>query len=139
MPDDLKREVQQRLQIMTSGQVSCSAGHYSASRDSFSACLQSDSVVSVHRSFCYQVSHSEYEQQKVSTSQECIAALLDRIVADKSMPAKVKKQRLKTVSREEPNFCVYSSPHLMRVTCMFLSAVPERVSRDLRSKVPATW
>ena len=62
---------------------------------------QADAAVSVQRSFCCRVSHREYEHQKSSTSQECIAALLDRIVADKSMPAKVKKQRLKTVRKAD--------------------------------------
>jgi hypothetical protein len=43
------------------------------------------------------VSSAEYEQQKQSVSNSALVELLDSIVADTTVSAKVKKQRLKQV------------------------------------------
>ncbi len=48
--------------------------------------------------FCSRVSQEQYEREAKTTSVEAIAALLDRIAADKDMSAKEKQQKLKLVS-----------------------------------------
>lgn len=55
----------------------------------------SDDSSSLH--FCKQVSLDEYENQRMTSSQQALASLLEDIVSNKSMALKEKKKRLKQV------------------------------------------
>ncbi|KAF6108216.1 DEP domain containing 1 [Phyllostomus discolor] len=46
-------------------------------------------------SYCKQVSAQEFEEQKLSTSQNAIAELLENIIKNKSLPPKEKRKKLK--------------------------------------------
>ena len=67
-----------------------------------------DTPMKSTRTFCAQVTEREYEEQK-RNSMQCIAALLDNILSDETMSAKVKKQRLKMVCLDAVNLscCFY--------------------------------
>jgi hypothetical protein len=56
----------------------------------------SDDSASLH--FCKQLSLDEYENQRMTSSQQALASLLEDIVSDKSMALKEKKKRLKQVN-----------------------------------------
>lgn len=84
IPEDLRKQVQHRLA------AEAGSGQPEAPRSSF----------------CQQVSKKQYEEEGRTASRRAIAALLDRIIADKSMTTKVKSQRLKLFQREYPE--IYS-------------------------------
>lgn len=48
-------------------------------------------------SYCMQISAQEFDEQKVSTSQDAIAELLENIIKSKSLPLKEKRKKLKQV------------------------------------------
>ena len=47
--------------------------------------------------YCEQVTLAEYENQRMSSSQQALVTLLEEIIADKDMAAKNKRKRLKQV------------------------------------------
>ena len=47
--------------------------------------------------YCRQISLEEYENQRLTASQQALTTLLDEIINDASMAAKEKKKRLKQV------------------------------------------
>ncbi|KAF6108215.1 DEP domain containing 1 [Phyllostomus discolor] len=53
-------------------------------------------------SYCKQVSAQEFEEQKLSTSQNAIAELLENIIKNKSLPPKEKRKKLKQFQKEYP-------------------------------------
>ncbi|XP_045691408.1 DEP domain-containing protein 1A isoform X1 [Phyllostomus hastatus] len=53
-------------------------------------------------SYCKQVSAQEFEEQKLSTSQNAIAELLENIIKNKSLPLKEKRKKLKQFQKEYP-------------------------------------
>ncbi|XP_053777696.1 DEP domain-containing protein 1A isoform X3 [Desmodus rotundus] len=53
-------------------------------------------------SYCKQISAQEFEEQKVSTSQDAIAELLENIIKNKSLPLKEKRKKLKQFQKEYP-------------------------------------
>ena len=55
--------------------------------------------------FCERVTVSEYEHQKLSSSQGALQELLDGIVRNKDMTLKDKKKHLKHVSSEMTSGC----------------------------------
>ena len=59
---------------------------------------QSGSPLLETKAFCHRVSSAEYEQQRLSVT-DSLTTLLDNILTDTSMNHKLKKQRLKQVSR----------------------------------------
>ena len=55
----------------------------------------SDDSTSLH--YCEQVTLDEYENQRMTSSQQALATLLEEIIADKNMATKEKRKRLKQV------------------------------------------
>ncbi|XP_036207622.1 DEP domain-containing protein 1A isoform X3 [Myotis myotis] len=53
-------------------------------------------------SYCMQISAQEFDEQKVSTSQDAIAELLENIIKSKSLPLKEKRKKLKQFQKEYP-------------------------------------
>jgi len=47
--------------------------------------------------YCEQVSSLQFEEQKMTTSQQALAELLDQIIKDTKMPPKEKQKRLRMV------------------------------------------
>ena len=72
--------------------VAVTLGHFD-----FQIRYSSDESTSLH--YCEQVTLEEYENQKLTSSQQAIATLLEELVNDKSMAAKEKRKRLKQVRK----------------------------------------
>ncbi|XP_066228297.1 DEP domain-containing protein 1A isoform X3 [Saccopteryx leptura] len=53
-------------------------------------------------SYCKRISAQEFDEQKVSTSQDAIAELLENIIKNKSLPLKEKRKKLKQFQKEYP-------------------------------------
>lgn len=84
VPGDLKDSVQKRLHELSTGK-------------SVEEAIAADST-----SYCQRVSQAQYEQQTRTTSQKAMAALLDGIITDQTMPAKTKRHRLKMFQLQYP-------------------------------------
>lgn len=69
----------------------------------------SDTDFSASPAFCKQISRVESEEQKVIGTQTPLQELLEGLIADKELPAKDKRKRLKQVwlcEREMPLFVI---------------------------------
>ena len=117
IPEDLRKQVQHRLA------AEAGSGQPEAPRSSF----------------CQQVSKKQYEEEGRTASRRAIAALLDRIIADKSMTTKVKSQRLKLVCTQcmplEHTVRAFHSPHVL---LQFQREYPEIYSERFPSEATPT-
>ncbi|XP_053393922.1 DEP domain-containing protein 1B-like isoform X2 [Mercenaria mercenaria] len=103
VPEDLKTNVELRVAKIQRTKVKVECLDCGAQIR-----YSSDDATSLH--FCKQVSLDEYENQKLTSSQQALATLLEEIVSDKSMALKDKKKRLKQFQKMYPEIYMHRFP-----------------------------
>ncbi|XP_071510090.1 DEP domain-containing protein 1A-like [Diadema antillarum] len=87
IPQELRQDIEERMMYLKRSQIK----------------YEMDTENVQPAAFCAQVSVEEYEKQKTSSSQKAIEDLLDSIIADRVMPAKEKKKKLKLFQKAYPD------------------------------------
>ncbi|XP_060555654.1 DEP domain-containing protein 1B-like isoform X2 [Ruditapes philippinarum] len=103
VPDDLKTSVELRVTKLQRTKVKAVCIDCGAQIR-----YSSDDSASLH--FCKQLSMDEYENQRMTSSQQALASLLEDIVSDKSMALKEKKKRLKQFQKTYPDIYLRRFP-----------------------------
>ncbi|KAJ8305958.1 hypothetical protein KUTeg_016503, partial [Tegillarca granosa] len=93
VPTDLKSEVEDRVSNVSKTQMIDRDNLSASTFTTFQIVYSLDDPSSLN--YCQQVSHTQYENNRLSNSQMALVNLLDEIIADTTMTAKNKKKRLK--------------------------------------------